>query len=324
MFFKNRYVYNPNTLSYVKVQLNLRDRIYQYILAALGFCAFISLLSFGIFYYFFNTATYKAVKREKDALLVQYKKLNKKLEAMNASLASIQEKDDNLYRVLLDKQPIPSTVRQAGYGGSDQYENLRGYDNSNVLVETSKKIDLLSKKLDIQASSYSELIISARLKRSELLSMPAIRPVSDRRASISSMFGYRMHPILKRRRMHEGLDFTAPIGTPVYAPADGTVESTGYEGGLGRCLKIRHGFGYVTLYGHLSKINVEQGAKVKRGELVALIGNSGLSSGPHLHYEIRRYGILADPINYFFNDINPEDYNKMLMASAEQKKEAGK
>jgi len=323
MFFKNRYVFNPNTLSYVKVELNLKDRIYQYVLAFLGFCAFICLLSFGIFYYFFNTSTYQAMKREKDALLSQYKKLNKKMEAMNASLASIQEKDDNLYRVLLDKQPIPSTVRQAGFGGSDKYEGLLGYDNSGLLVETSKKIDILSKKIEIQTNSYSELIGLAHLKMSELQSLPAIRPVSDKRASISSMFGFRMHPILKRRKMHEGLDFTAPIGTPVYAPADGTVETAGYEGGLGRVLKIRHGFGYLTVYGHLSRIDVTPGKRVKRGEQIALIGNSGLSSGPHLHYEIKHYGILTDPINYFFNDINPEDYNKMLVASAQQKKQAG-
>jgi murein DD-endopeptidase MepM/ murein hydrolase activator NlpD len=255
---------------------------------------------------------------------LQYKKLNNKLEAMSESLEKIQDKDNNLYRVLLEKQPIPATVRQAGFGGADKYEGLLGYDNSDLLVETSKKVDVLSKKLDIQTDSYSELLVLAKLKMSELQSMPAIRPVSDRRASISSMFGYRMHPILKRRKMHDGIDFTAPIGTPVYAPADGTVESAGYDGGLGRTLKIRHGFGYLTVYGHLSQIKTVPGQKVKRGELIALIGNSGLSSGPHLHYEVVHYGVLIDPINFFFSDINPEDYNKMLVASAEQKREAGK
>jgi murein DD-endopeptidase MepM/ murein hydrolase activator NlpD len=310
--FKAKYKYCPESLNFIKIHHSTKQKIARVSLFVLSFLGFTALLSFLIFTYFFNTSSYQSLLREKNQLLAQYDKLNKQVVAINQQLEDISNRDNEIYRVILAANPIPSTVRNAGIGGVSKYEHLKGFNNSNLLIETSKKVDDLSRKVKIQAKSYSDLVALARYKSKELESVPAIEPLQRGKYHLTSFFGYRVHPIFRKRQMHEGLDFTAPVGTPVYATGNGVVTEAEYTGGFGRTVAINHGFGYKSSYSHLSKINVSQGQKITRGQLIGYVGSSGLSTGAHLHYEIQKDGVKVDPIHYFFTNLSPVEYSEML------------
>lgn len=318
--FKNRYQFNPETLSYDKISLTTSQKITQVVLYLGAFAVIISSISFFIFTYFFNTADYQTLMNENKQWERQYKDLNKRMSEIERVLGDVQHRDDNIYRVMLEKDPIPASIREAGFGGTDRYNKLRGFDNSNLVIETTKRLDKISSKLNIQANSLEEIYSLAKRKSKELECIPALSPVSKKRCYISSFFGNRFHPILKRRKFHEGLDFAAPVGTKIYAPGDGVVKSVAFSGGYGRVIKIDHGFGYKTLYAHLYKVKVKVGDKVKRGQVIATIGNSGLSTGPHLHYEVLKDGKHVNPIHYYFGDLTPEEFNEMKILADNQKK----
>lgn len=309
--FKNKYQFNPETLSYDRVRLTTKQKLLQ-IGAFIGtLSSVIFLMAFLIFTYYFDTADYQSMQREKKNLELQLESFTAKMAAIDKQLVNIQQKDDHIYRVMFEQEPIPASVREAGFGGSDTYEKLRGFDNSELIIETAKRLDQLSSKLNIQQGSFNEIYSLAINKSEELECIPALSPISKKEHYISSFFGFRYHPILKRRKFHEGLDFAGPVGTKIYAPGNGVVKSITYSGGYGKVLKIDHGFGYVTVYAHLYKTKVKVGQKVKRGDEIASIGNSGLSTGPHLHYEVLKNGKNVDPLNFYFTDLSPEEFNKM-------------
>jgi murein DD-endopeptidase MepM/ murein hydrolase activator NlpD len=305
--FKNRYEFNQETLSYDRIERTFKERFTKILL--LGFSVFsgILLISLAVFLYFFDATDYITSQREKRMIVAQYEQLEERVEQLNAVLEELQGRDDNLYRLVLNAEPIPSSVRNAGFGGTDRYKALREFENSDLIISTTRKIDELSKKIVIQSQSYDEVIELAREKALMVRCLPAIRPVSGRESEITSYYGYRMHPILNTPRMHTGVDFAAPRGTFVYATGDGTISETHYNGGYGRQIVIDHGFGYKSSYAHLNKILVSEGQAVKRGDLIGEVGNSGLSTSTHLHYEVYLNGQMVNPINYFFDDINPEE-----------------
>ncbi len=315
--FKNKYQFNPETLSYDKIELSRSQKIFKYFLLFLGVLISGSLLSLLIFWYFFDTTSYQSMQREKKLLQSQYQELNKKLEKIEGVLAELEYRDDDIYRTMFNADPIPQSVRNAGYGGSDKYKKLRGFDNSPMIIATTKKIDQIAAKLNVQAVSYDEVYKLALQKSKELEAIPAIAPVSTQKTHISSFFGYRFHPILKRKRLHEGLDFAGNIGTEIYATGNGVVKESGFSGGYGRIIKIDHGFGYVTYYAHLKESIVKKGQKVKRGQLIGYLGNSGLSTGPHLHYEVHKDNVRMNPLQYYFSDLTPEEFN--ALAEIEEK-----
>jgi murein DD-endopeptidase MepM/ murein hydrolase activator NlpD len=233
----------------------------------------------------------------------------------------MQERDDNIYRVIFEADPIPSSIREAGFGGANRYKDLEGYGNSELVKETARNIDVITKQIYVQSRSFDEVIEMAKSKSEMLASIPAIQPVSNEDLKrIASGFGYRPHPIYKVMKMHAGIDFTASIGTPIYATGDGVVMKPPYGAGsgFGKYVMIDHGYGYKTLYAHMSSISVKPGQKVKRGEIIGEVGNTGTSTGPHLHYEVVRNDKKVDPINYFFNDLSPEEYQEIITLASKE------
>ena len=307
-----KYFFNSQTLKYEKVKLSIGLKI----LKGFGFISTALVFSFIIIalaYTFLDSPKEKQLKREINSLSLQYKILQSRVKQMDVVMEDLQERDDNIYRVIFEANPIPLDVRKAGFGGVNRYKSLDNYDYSNLMIETTKKIDMLSKEIYVQSKSYDELAKVVNSKGKMMASIPAIQPIDSRklRGAISG-FGYRMHPIYKIRKMHEGLDFAAPIGTPIYATGDGVIIAAGVERGYGNRIMINHGYGYVTKYAHMSRFKVSGGARIKRGDIIGYVGNTGASTGPHCHYEVYKNGKPINPINFFFNDLSPSEYVTML------------
>ncbi|MFZ4705186.1 MAG: M23 family metallopeptidase [Bacteroidales bacterium] len=313
---KIRYQFNTKSLKIEKVQVTLKERVRR-LLAVLAFGLVFSTVVIAVAYNFFSSPKERMLQREVEQYKLQYKILNDRLDLFSAVLSDLQDRDDNIYRVIFEAEPIPNSVRQAGYGGADRYAKLEGYKNSEIIKNTTKKLDVITSRLYVQSKSFDEVFSLAKNKEKLAASIPAIQPLAnDDLRRVGSYFGYRTDPFYKVAKFHEGIDFTAPIGTRVHSTGDGMVikvERT--RGGYGNSILISHGFSYETLYAHLSKINVQRGQIIKRGQLIGLVGNTGKSTAPHLHYEVHKGGRPINPINYFFNDITPDEYQKMIELS---------
>ncbi|MEO5911700.1 MAG: M23 family metallopeptidase [Pelobium sp.] len=315
---KTKYYFNSQTLKYEKVKNSLRIKV----LKGLGFLSTALVFSFIIIamaYTFLDSPKEKQLKREISAISLQYEILKGRLKQVDVVMEDLQQRDDNIYRVIFEAEPIPLDVRKAGFGGINRYKNLENYNYSKLMIETTKKLDILSKELYVQSKSYDELSKAVNSKGKMMASIPAIQPIDSRklRGAISG-FGYRMHPIYKIRKMHEGLDFAAPIGTPIYATGDGVVVAAGVERGYGNRIMINHGYGYVTKYAHMSKFKTRKGQQIKRGDIIGYVGNTGASTGPHCHYEVYKNGKTINPINFFFNDLTPSEYMTMLEVASRE------
>ncbi|NQU86022.1 MAG: M23 family metallopeptidase [Mariniphaga sp.] len=317
---KRNYRFNPETLSYERIGLNIKRIITRFLTYFSSSLALALLITFIIITYF-ETPKMKSLKSENQRLLTQYELMGKDLETIEKVMAEIQQRDDNIYRVIFESEPIPSSIRKAGFGGANKYSNLENMDNANLVITTATKLDILLKETYIQSKSYDDVMNLALSKEKMLASIPAVQPVSNKDLKrTASGWGYRIHPIYKIRKFHYGMDFTAPTGTEIYATGDGKV--TLVKGnkrskiGFGLEIKIDHGFGYVTLYGHLNGFNVKSGQLVKRGDVIGYIGNSGGSTAPHLHYEIHKNGKPVNPEYYYFKDLTPQEYEKMVAISS--------
>jgi murein DD-endopeptidase MepM/ murein hydrolase activator NlpD len=260
----------------------------------------------------------RTLHKENDRLLTQYKLMYKDLSTVEKMLDEIEQRDNNLYRVIFESDPIPSTIRRAGFGGVNRYSKLESFDNSELVIKTAEKLDILSKQAYIQAKSYDEVMAMALNKEILRSCMPAIMPISNKSLkSTASGWGFRIHPIYKIKQFHYGMDFTANIGTKIYATGDGVVKDVqSIGGGYGRWIMIDHGFGYETLYGHMNAFNVKVGDHVKRGSVIGYVGNSGTSTGPHVHYEVHKNGTPVNPQYYYFKDLNAQEYEKMVNISS--------
>lgn len=240
--------------------------------------------------------------------------IEKEIHRMENEIREIQLNDDNLYRTFFEVSPLSATLRDAGFGGNTNNDFFNAYEHKEVLAGLNRDLDKLSKKLVVQSRSFDDVIDLALTKEKRMAARPVIQPISiNDLTRFGSSFGMRMHPILKIRRMHEGIDLTAARGTPVFATADGVVLQAGYTtGGYGNKILIDHGFGYRTLYGHCHKIKVEKGQKVKRGDIIATVGSTGLSISPHLHYEVHVNGRAVNPIYYYANDLSADEFDHMI------------
>ena len=314
---KYKYKYNPRTVSYEKVELTWKDKFMRF-LTYFAATLVLAVLYNLIFSAFFDTPKEKELMRENNQLELQYEMLNEQFDRVEKVLKDLKERDNNIYRVIFETEPIPSSVRQAGYGGSDRYEDLRSMENSDLIIKTNQRLDKLSKQLYVQSKSYDEIISMAKNKEKMLSSIPAIMPVSNKDLTrTASGYGWRIHPIYKIRKFHEGMDFTAPTGTEVYATGDGVIEVVkSSKRGYGKRVVIDHGFGYKTRYAHLNEFNVRRGQEVKRGEVIGYVGSSGLSVAPHLHYEVMKGNKNVNPVDYYFNDLTPKQYEKMIFISS--------
>lgn len=313
---KSNYRFCPEKLTYVKIEKNFRTRFKQslpYMLVAIAVAT--------VFYFF--TATVHKTPRELMLMAENFKLqssisyVDKRLKEFDNKLNMLEQNDDSLYRSVLGFEPIPVNYRKAGTGGGEP--PIRPKYSVDVINNSYNKIESLFSRLKTQKKSYEILFNKAKLNNDRLLQTPAIIPIANKKLDrIGSGFGQRMHPILGFVRPHEGIDFHASSGTPVYATANGTIVNARASGTFGNMVKINHGFGVMTLYAHLSKFSVKHGQKVKRGDEIGLVGNTGLSVGPHLHYEVHLNGVEVDPVNYFFNDITPSEYELVVEAANRQ------
>lgn len=316
---KKKYKFNPNTLNYERVGISFKEKSTK-ILAYFSSSLALALIIVVIVINAYETPKSKELKRENKRLLTQYELMVKDLGKIENVLTELQQRDDNIYRVIFESEPIPSSVRKAGFGGTNKYSHLDNLDNSELVIEAARKLDKITKEAYIQSKSYDDVLSMALNKEKMLASIPAIQPVANEDLKrTASGWGFRIHPIYKVRKMHYGMDFTAPVGTPVYATGDGkVVEVQGSKrshSGFGLEITIDHGFGFETLYAHLNEFKAKRGQTVKRGDIIGFVGNSGGSTAPHLHYEVHKNGSAVNPSYYYFKDLTPQEYDKMIAIS---------
>jgi murein DD-endopeptidase MepM/ murein hydrolase activator NlpD len=316
-----KYYYDTETCKYERVKTKNSDII----LNALGIISLTLSLAVGlVFMYsnYFESPREIILKNQVKELEFYYKNLNTEVDQLRGILNNIEQRDDNIYRAVLGAEPIDKAVRDAGIGGAERYADIKdkNIDQEELIVSLHEKIDRLRRKLYIESKSQDEVIQLAEHKEKQLASVPAIQPVSNKQLlALASGFGLRIHPIYKVKKMHTGIDFAASIGTPIYATADGKVIEVSVKfSGYGKMVEIDHGFGFRTRYAHMHDFAVRPGQQVRRGDLIGYVGNTGLSTAPHLHYEVLLNGNHINPVHYFFNDLTPAEYEKIIeLASIE-------
>ena len=318
---KVKYYYDSETLSYRKIEKKKGRKLGIFLLSLLGIVlsGFILLVVY-LNIPFIETPKEKTLKRELANMELQYELLNRKMDEATVVLDELADRDNNLYRIYFEANAIPLSQRKAGFGGINRYKNLEGFDNSQLIVNSHQKVDVLTKQIVVQSKSLDEIAVLAEEKEKLLEAIPAIQPVRNEDLTrMASGFGYRTDPFLKTRKFHGGMDFTAPRGTPVFASGDGVVtRADNTASGYGNHIRIDHGFGYESLYAHLYKYNVKKGQKIKRGDLIGFVGSTGRSEAPHLHYEIFKDQERINPINFYYGNLSPAEFAELLKKSQQE------
>ena len=309
---KGKFRFNPETLSYEKIERSPRRiliLLFSYLITVIvvGFAFMLTWL------HFFPSSREKQLMDENKTLRNQYKSLNSRIRSLEKVVEDLSDRDNNIYRMVFESEPIPNSVRNGGFGGVNRYAEIESIPNMELVVKTNKRMDVLMKKIYIQSLSFDTIVDKAKNKQEMLQHIPGIQPLKTYK--YVSGFGTRMHPIYKTLRTHTGIDLVAPTGTKIYATGDGVVTSAQFERGYGKAIVINHGYQYQSMYAHCSEILVHQGQKVKRGEVIGLVGNTGVSTGSHLHYEIIKGGQKVNPINYFLNDLSPSEFEEIRQIS---------
>jgi len=315
---KVKYRYNPETLSYDRIKTGFIYYLKRVFLFGLS-SNVIGFVIFLVYNEFFDSPKEKRLQRENMQMLAQIEVMDKKLEQVQTVLGDLQQRDENIYRVIFMADSIPNSIRMAGFGGVNRYSTLENLSNSELLVNTAQRLDIVLKQLYVQSKSYDEIIDLAKNKDEMLRCTPSIMPISNNDLKrTASGWGWRIHPIYKIKKFHEGMDFTASTGTDVYATGDGVVDQVVSSNiGYGKHIVINHGFGYKTLYAHLNEFNVKVGQKVNRGDVIGAVGNTGTSTAPHLHYEVHVRGQKQNPQHYYFQeDLTADEYEKMIQISS--------
>ena len=316
---KVKYYYDTKTLAYKIIErskLQMLKRVLFFITSSTAIALGLVVLFFSIF----DSPKEKELKREINNLLVQYELLESQIVNSSHILDELQERDDNIYRVIFEAEPIDASIRRAGFGGVNRYKKYQGFKHSDIVADLHKKVDQVSKAIYVQSKSFDAVLDLAQNKEEMLAHIPAIQPVANKNLKrMASGYGNRIHPVYKTKKMHWGMDFSAPKGSEVYATGDGKIEKVKRsKRGYGNQVKIDHGYGYKTFYAHLNKYIVKRGQKVKRGDLIGYVGSTGTSTAPHLHYEVIKNKRKVNPVNYYFNDLTAEEYDKMLELSSQE------
>ncbi len=313
---KPKYHFNPKTLTYEKIEHSVFyyvKRVLFHLFSGIS----LGLLFFIAFIFLFESPREKQLSDQNKKLRSQYNLLNRKMDVVQDVLNDIQQRDNNMYRVIYQAEPIPESVRNANYVNNNQYKDLQNNSNTELMVNTSKRMDQLSRQLYIQSLSFDEIVELAKKNKERLQCIPAIQPILNKDLKrTASGYGVRIDPIYQTPKFHAGMDFSATTGSDIFVTGDGVVTFTGWKQGYGNTVIVKHGFGYETLYAHLSKIKTHRGTKLKRGETIGEVGSTGKSTGPHLHYEVRYRGKAQNPANYYFMDLSPQEYDEMLQLSA--------
>src|SRR5687767_11555083 len=316
-----KYYYDTETCKYERIRTKKTDIV----LNSLGILSLTLAMAVGLlvlYSNYFESPKELMLKNEVNELQYYYSKLNQEVETLDETMQGLEHRDDNIYRVVLGAEPIDKSVRDAGVGGVDRYADIRmkNVQNEDIIVALHERVDKLRRKLYIESKSQDEVVQKAENKEKLFAAIPAIQPIANEQLiALASGFGMRVHPIYEVKKMHSGIDFAAPIGTPIYATADGKIEEVNVRfSGYGKMVVIDHGFGYKTRYAHMHEFAVRKGQNIKRGELIGYVGDTGLSTAPHLHYEVLMNGVLINPVHYFFNDLSPAEYEKVVeLASIE-------
>ncbi|MGB3184046.1 MAG: M23 family metallopeptidase [Cyclobacteriaceae bacterium] len=321
-----KYYYNTETCRYERVQTKTSDIAFN-VMGLLILCGFFGFISFAVYMRFFESPKEAKLSQELQQMAFYYQKLEKEVEAMDDHMVALQERDDNVYRTIFGVDPLSNETRQMGIGGVERYKTLKEsrLTEKEMILSLSESVDELKRRATIQHKSYDDILKLAVNKDKMWASIPAIQPISNKGLTrLSSGFGYRIHPIYKVKKLHTGIDFSAPTGTPIYATADGKIKKVvTRKTGYGKQIEIDHGYGFVTKYAHMSKFNVKQGQKVKRGECIGYVGTSGTSTAPHLHYEVIKQNKKINPMHYFFGDLNPEEYEKIVELATTENQSLG-
>ena len=313
---KVKYYYDSETLSYRKITVKKSDYVRRtiYLFLAVLLTAF---LGFILLSQFIMSPAQRAQQREFENLKLHYELLTKRMDETALILEQMEDRDNNIYRSYFEADPIPEEQRKAGFGGVNRYKQLEGFDNSDLVIDLTKKMDILSKQVVVQSKSLDEIVDLAKKKEDMLASIPAITPVKKGDFWMASGYKMRMHPILKINKFHKGMDFSASTGTPVYASGNGKVIRAQRSSTFGKVIYIEHGYGYRTIYAHLSKMVVRRGATVKRGDLIGYVGSTGLSVSPHLHYEVHKNGRPLNPIYFYYGNLSPDEFATLQKTSEE-------
>lgn len=313
---KIKYHFNPELLRFERIQKNAVDWVKSFLFHTFTGIS-MGLVFFVIYLTFFETPDAKKYREENERLQSQYKVLQLQTKSVQGILNDLQQRDDNLYRAILQAEPIPKEIREGSFAVTNRYESLSDMENSELVAYTTQQIDQLSKMAYTQSKSYDVLINLVKNKEVRLLCLPAIQPVLNKdMKTVASGYGRRIDPIYHVPTFHSGMDFSAPVGADVYATGEGRVTLAGWKQGYGNTIIIDHGYNYQTLYGHLSKINVSSGQKVVRGDIIGEVGSTGKSTGPHLHYEVHYKGEPQNPSHYYYLDLSPAEYDQMIRISS--------
>jgi murein DD-endopeptidase MepM/ murein hydrolase activator NlpD len=314
---KIKYYYNTNTLRYEKLEVPLRVkllRIFGFIAAAIVTAALISYFAFQ----FIGSPNEKLLRLQNERLRDRYADLSEKANSLGQQMAELEKRDNNVYRAIFEANPIPDSARAKEIENEKEIATVEGMANNQLLSSITHTLTTLSSRVKVQSKSYEQIDNLIKNKEQLLSHTPAIQPLSNKDLNrIASGFGYRIDPVYKTVKMHAGLDFAAPQGTPIYATANGTVTTAGNKAnGYGNHVIINHGYGYETLYGHMVKVKSNPGQKVSRGEVIGWVGSSGKSTGPHCHYEVHKNGNKIDPVYFFYNDLTPDQFDRLLKQAA--------
>ena len=316
MKFSKKYRINPETLQLERIEHGFRywlRRSGYYIIG--GIC--LGVIFFYTFLYFFPSPREATLMQYNRNLTAELEVVNRQIYQMQLVMYDLSQRDDNLYRAILGAEPIPLSARMGATQQISYYDSLARMTNTQLAADVQRKVDILEKEMYVQARSYDEIVELAKKQEARMENIPAIQPVLNKDLKrMASGYGWRVDPVYHVRRFHEGMDFTAPVGTDIFATGNGVVVYSGWRQGYGETVEIDHGFNYLTRYAHCSKRLAKVGQKVKRGDVIALVGNTGKSTGSHLHYEVRYLGQPVDPRNFYFYDLSPEDYDKMVQLSS--------
>ena len=309
------YQYNPKTLTYERVYISVFQKIWA-VFRQLTIGIGTGILLFGIASYTMDSPRERQLKKDNKLLLTQYEVLKRRINENEKILSDLQQRDDLLYRAIFNADPIPEAIRRPGFGGTNRYESLLNMPNSDLVISTTRSLDIMTKELYVQSNSYDDLSKLVKVKDERMKSIPAIVPILVRdKKQYSSGFGMRLHPLYGDWRMHSGIDISADSGSLIYATGNGVVESATWHGDYGNTVVIDHGFGYKSLYAHCKDFLVRQGQKITRGQKIATVGMTGAATGNHVHYEVLIKGTHDNPAKYFFMELSPNDYDEVLFIS---------
>jgi murein DD-endopeptidase MepM/ murein hydrolase activator NlpD len=316
---RRKYHLNPETLQYERVKMSKQQLVRFSLVCAVGLIALAVLMRHG-FERYYPTPKQMMYERENQTLRSEYAALNTELQEVEGQLSELRNRDDRFYRAILSLDPVPSSIREAGTGGSEPNSHLRNLRGEPGLVmDVSKQLAHISNIANIQSSSLVNVYKEAVDNQNFLACRPSINPISPADPTwLTSSYGYRIDPFTHRRASHKGIDIAGPLGLDIHATGDGKVILVNKgRWGYGHEVRVDHGYGYVTIYGHMDEILVKKGQKVKRGEVVGTLGNTGRSSGPHLHYEIRQNGRTVNPMYFFYENLTPSEYALLTSKVAE-------